>query len=101
MEKRLCRNCKADMVNLSRRKKFCNILCAYDYTKRKQRRLGTEYIRKPINEIKSMALRTCLGPLCRGERLFKSSNKHNRLCANCTKHVRGIGENYFTTRRLK
>lgn len=43
--------------------------------------------RKPVK-----ALRTCLGPKCRGEKMFLSRDIDNRLCEDCLRVVDGEDE---------
>lgn len=43
-------------------------------------RAGTVYLmRRPSQQ----AMRTCLGPICKGRKTFLSEGPHNRLCERC------------------
>ena len=86
---RTCKNCGCDISRLSKKKKFCDILCAYDHLDKYKKRIAEE-VRKPENDKKTRKMRACLGVICRGKKMFKSDHRFHRICSRCSGIIRGI-----------
>ena len=48
------------------------------------------YLKEPIytsSQLNDDAMRTCLGPICRGMKKFKSAHKGERICRSCRQSI--------------
>ena len=69
-----------------RTKKYCSKKCAYQAGKT-TKNIGKAKYKKPSPF--EQKWRPCLGVGCRGEKLFLSTNRANRICKDCKQRSKG------------
>lgn len=84
---RKCKGCSKYLEKVDRKRKYCSIECKYKHWHSKRRSYYENNFRK-INSEEKYTLRPCIGAICRGNRMFKSSSKFNRICENCSNVVK-------------
>ena len=94
--KHTCASCKKTFKEFkSHKRKYCSKECYGDSRAAKSRK-RTQEERKKMPRLKKKR-RACLGILCRGEKIFWSEGKHERICAKCKMAMKTNREDSFNT----